>query len=171
MASSVEESAKHINNMELTAARKVYGLGKVCHMSSHLSFFNIYFIYDLFIWLCQALPEACMIFSCIMWDIVPWPGIKLRPPVLGTQSPSHCITREVPLTFFLFQKKCQSLMWKEMIRPVRTMWLYKIVSWSKHLNGLSWLPAGLCLMAESLDHTGATFPESPGLVVVFRLEL
>lgn len=70
-------------------------------------------------------------FSCIMWDIVTWPGIKLRPPVLGTQSPSHCITREVPLTFFLFQKKCQSPMWKEMIRPVRTMWLYKIESFLK----------------------------------------
>ena len=33
------------------------------------------FVY-LFIWLCQ-------IFSCSMWDLVPWPGIKPGPPALG----------------------------------------------------------------------------------------
>ena len=39
-----------INNMELTAARKVYGLGKACRMSSHLSFFKSLF-YLCFIYL------------------------------------------------------------------------------------------------------------------------
>ena len=36
--------------------------------------------------------------SCGMWDQVPWPGIKPRPPVLGDQSPCHWTTREVPVS-------------------------------------------------------------------------
>ena len=31
-----------------------------------------------------------------MWDLVPWPGIKLRTPALGAWSLSHWATREVP---------------------------------------------------------------------------
>ena len=33
--------------------------------------------------------------SCGMWDLVPQPGIKPRPPALGMRSLSHWITREV----------------------------------------------------------------------------
>ena len=33
--------------------------------------------------------------SCIMWDLVPWPRIKLRPPALGTQNFSHWTTWEI----------------------------------------------------------------------------
>ena len=39
--------------------------------------------------------------SCSMWDLVPWPGIKPRPPALGAQSFSHWTTREVSLSVFL----------------------------------------------------------------------
>jgi len=35
--------------------------------------------------------------SCSMWDLVPWPGIKPKPPALGAQSPSYWTSREVPL--------------------------------------------------------------------------
>ena len=35
-------------------------------------------------------------FSCSMWDLVLWPGIKLGPPALGARSLSHWTTREVP---------------------------------------------------------------------------
>ena len=35
-------------------------------------------------------------FSCGMWGLVPWPGIKPRPLVLGTWSLSQWTTREVP---------------------------------------------------------------------------
>ena len=28
-------------------------------------------------------------FSCVMWDLVPWPGIEPRPPTLGEQSINH----------------------------------------------------------------------------------
>ena len=37
------------------------------------------------------------IFSCGMWDLVPWPGIEPRPPVLGVRRLSHRTTREVSL--------------------------------------------------------------------------
>ena len=54
-------------------------------------FLNIY----LFIWLHQVLIVAHGIFSCGMWDLVPWPGIELRSPALGAQSLSHGTTRVV----------------------------------------------------------------------------
>ena len=34
--------------------------------------------------------------GCGMWDLVPWPGIELRPPVLGVWSFSHWTIREAP---------------------------------------------------------------------------
>ena len=46
--------------------------------------------------LCQVLIVAHRIFSCCMWYLVPWPGIKSGPSALGVQSLSHCITREIP---------------------------------------------------------------------------
>ena len=41
------------------------------------------------------------IFSCSMWNTVPWPGIKSRPPALGAWSLSHWIIREIPTTVLL----------------------------------------------------------------------
>ena len=46
--------------------------------------------------------------SCSMWDLVPWPGIKPRPPVLGVWTLSHWTTREVPVTLYL-DRKLQAL--------------------------------------------------------------
>ena len=34
--------------------------------------------------------------SCGQWDLVPWPGIKPRPPELGAQSLNRWIMRKVP---------------------------------------------------------------------------
>ena len=55
------------------------------------------------IWLCQVLVVdlqsslwAHGIFNCVMWNLIPWPGIKPRPPPLRTQSVSHWTTREIP---------------------------------------------------------------------------
>ena len=73
-----------------------------------LYFVFSFFFFNLFIWLCQALVVTNMIFnlwwagrvfSCAMWDLVPWPGIEPRPPALGVQSLSHWTTREVPCFF------------------------------------------------------------------------
>ena len=44
---------------------------------------------------------ALRIFSCCMWNLVPWPRIKLEPPALGAWSLSHWITREVPFHLIL----------------------------------------------------------------------
>ena len=44
---------------------------------------------------CELLLEACM------WDLVPWPKIKPRPPGLEVQSLNHCATREVLMFWVL----------------------------------------------------------------------
>ena len=47
--------------------------------------------------------------SCCLWDLVPWPGIKPRPPALGAWHLSHWTTREVPLSanfFLMFYLHC-----------------------------------------------------------------
>ena len=61
-------------------------------------------IFYLFIWLLRVLVAACRLFSCSMqtlscsmWDLVPRPRIKPRPPALGAWSLSHWTTREVPI--------------------------------------------------------------------------
>ena len=58
----------------------------------------------LFIWLHWVLAAACRIFSCSMWDLVPQPGIKSRPPALGACILSHQTLREVLQTFLVVQK-------------------------------------------------------------------
>ena len=44
----------------------------------------------------DLLVVACGIFSCSVWDLVPWPGIKTGPPALGAHSLSQWTTREIP---------------------------------------------------------------------------
>jgi len=56
----------------------------------------------LYIWLCWVFVEAYRIFSCSMWDLVLWPGIKPKPLALGAWSLTHWTTREVPVHFFFF---------------------------------------------------------------------
>ena len=50
----------------------------------------VHFIYLFIIYL--AVPNLC----CSMWDLVPWPGIRLQFPALRAQNLSHWTTREVP---------------------------------------------------------------------------
>ena len=47
------------------------------------------------------LVAASRIFSCGMWDLVPWLGIEPGPPALGAWSLNHWTTREVPALLFL----------------------------------------------------------------------
>ena len=57
-------------------------------------FFSIYYL--------AVLGLSChtQIFSCDVWYLVPWPGIKPGPPALGAWSFSHWTTREVPQISF-----------------------------------------------------------------------
>ena len=66
-------------------------------------FFSFIYLYiHSFIWLHWALVEACWIFRCGMWDLVPWPGIEAGTPALEAQSLSHWTTREhLPFWSFL----------------------------------------------------------------------
>ena len=68
--------------------------------TNQLHFLNIYFY--LFIWLHWILVAAGRIFSCGMWNLVPQPGIKPRPPALGAWSPNRWTTRKVPWASFLY---------------------------------------------------------------------
>ena len=52
------------------------------------------------------LTAAHRIFSCGMWDLIPPPGIKHRPPALGACSLSHSTTREVPAGSFCGSFSC-----------------------------------------------------------------
>ena len=65
-----------------------------------------WFFKHVFIWLslvsvaaCRifSLWAACGIFSCSMWDLVPWPGIEPGPLALGAQSLSDWTIRKSPL--------------------------------------------------------------------------
>ena len=80
-----------------------------------ICFFNIYFY--LFISLTGVLVAAHGIFSflcsmrtlsCSMWDLIPQPGIKPRPPALAAWSLSHWTTGEVPANIFLMVKPSSS---------------------------------------------------------------
>ena len=73
------------------------------------------FIY-LFNWLCRVLVSG--IFCCGMWDLVPWPGIELMPPALGTQSLSHWTTGK-SWVFFQFSS-VQSLSPVQLFATPRT---------------------------------------------------
>ena len=55
----------------------------------------------IFIWLLQVSIIANRIFSCSMWDPVPWPGIKPRPPALGAWGLSHLDHQGSPLSWAL----------------------------------------------------------------------
>ena len=63
---------------------------------------------NLFIWLCLVLVATCGIFylHCNLWNLVPWPGVKPRPPALGEWSLSHRTTRKVPIPHLLYPFIC-----------------------------------------------------------------
>ena len=47
-------------------------------------------------WLHRVFVAALRSFSCNMWDLAPWPGVKTWPPALEAASLSLQTTREVP---------------------------------------------------------------------------
>ena len=63
-----------------------------------------------FISLHLVLVVACRIFSCSIWDLVPWPRIELRPLALGAQNLSHWITREAPKVIVVQSLSCIRLL-------------------------------------------------------------
>ena len=54
----------------------------------------------------DLLAAACELFSCGVWDLVPWLGIEPGPHAMRTQSLSHWTTREVPNFCFFSQSVC-----------------------------------------------------------------
>ena len=66
---------------------------------------------DLLVAACGNFSCSMQTHSCSMWDLVPWPRIKPRPPALGEQSLSHWTTREI-LTTVIFKIKISSIFLK-----------------------------------------------------------
>ena len=89
-----------------------------------LAFFNRFF------WLHQVLVVAHRVFDlhCLMWDLVPWPGIKPGPAALGMQSLSHGTTREVPWL----------LIFNVLPRPFNLIQVFIIASLSKTCLHITW---------------------------------
>ena len=57
-------------------------------------------------WLCRVLGVACWMFSCGMWNLVPWPGLNPRP--------LHWTTREIPTSLLLATHVlCSPLCWRK----------------------------------------------------------
>ena len=73
---------------------------------------------QVFIWLHWVLVAAWGIFSCCMWDLVPWPGIELQTLALGAWSLSHRTTTEVPQASSLERPRKESTLWEKGERKV-----------------------------------------------------
>ena len=69
----------------------------VCRSKYTLMFITLLLLLLLFFffWLCQILVAAWEIFSCSLWDLVSWSGIKPRPSALGMWSLRDWTTREI----------------------------------------------------------------------------
>ena len=68
-----------------------------CGMCVYFKYIYIYLFLHSFLWLPQVFVAALGVFSCSVWNLVLWPGVKPRPHTLGMQSLSHWPTREVPV--------------------------------------------------------------------------
>ena len=64
-----------------------------------MSIESVMLSHHLILWchlLLLPLARGMQTLSCSLWDLVPWPGIKPRPPALESWSLSLLTTREVP---------------------------------------------------------------------------
>ena len=111
----------------------VYLLPSEIHLCRLFFFFNIY----LFIWQYWVLVVACRIFSCSMWALLPWPGLRPSPPALEAQSLSHWTTREVPVGSLLLIFKDLAL-----LSPKESLFWYafSIAHWEQRICYSSSLP-------------------------------
>ena len=57
--------------------------------------FSLFLNKNTYLFIYLAVPGL----SCVMWDLVPGPGIQPGPPALEEQSLSHWTTREVPVFY------------------------------------------------------------------------
>ena len=73
--------------------------------SNELTWFILFFFFNSFIWLHQVLVVARGIFSCGLWNLVPWLWIEPGLPALGMRNFSNWTTREVPVYSFLKKEK------------------------------------------------------------------
>ena len=97
-------NVKHetIKHLEETIGENLgdLGFGDYIHTYIHL-FIYLFRLCWVLVVARRIFVATCRIFSCGMWDLVPWPGIEPGPPALGARSLSHRTTREVPGDYIL----------------------------------------------------------------------
>ena len=102
-------------------------------------YFLIFVIY--LIWLCQVLVMACGIFSCGMWDLVPWPGSNLGPSLHWEPrvlAPDHQGSPQVLLLLksfkYLFLKRCRTLLRCSLSKEIPCNFSWNVVIWYRTLK-------------------------------------
>ena len=96
---------------------QIYSIRTMARLSDLMNLVHIYY-YAFFFWMYCVLVGAhgiiCSFFNCSMrdfscsmqtlacslWDLIPWPGIKPKPPALEVWSLSHWTAREVPILLY-----------------------------------------------------------------------
>ena len=70
----------------------------IYYTQTHIYVYIIYYI----IYIHTHIFDCSRFLSWGVWDLVPWPGIKPRPPALGVQSLTHWTNRKCLLAAILF---------------------------------------------------------------------
>ena len=85
-----------------------------------LHFFKKIYFYCIYLVVAHRIFSCCMwTLTCGMWYLVPWPGIKPRPPALVVQSLSCWTTREVSMILSYISSFRNSI--------IRTIYKYDLV--------------------------------------------
>ena len=121
----------------------------------------------------DLLAAACELFSCSIWDLVPWLGIEPGPHALKAQSVSHWTTREVP-NFCFFSQSVYFLFFSELLcltlcsffvsvkrgnwRSRRKHWVYSLGLFTfLHLRG-HWTCPHHCYLSWTIVVTSVDLP-------------
>ena len=86
------------DNLPFFFLRRVFVFGCTKSVATRGIFHIRCGMWDLFkLWHMRPVVVTCELFSCIRWDLVPWPGIEPRAPALGDWNLSYWTTRQVPI--------------------------------------------------------------------------
>ena len=105
--------------------------------------YMLFILKYLFIWTCWVSVAAWGIFSCGMWDLVPWPGLNPGRPHSQVWSLSYWTTREVP-TKIIYANRRRNWLSRSIYTSVifnllvGYYWLRKGITKECHPKDLEW---------------------------------
>ena len=89
-----------------------FGISPSHEYSGLISYFFLSLSLSLFL---KCIYLSALGLSCLMWVLVPWPGIEPRVTALETWSLSHWTTREAPVKYILSGVYCRRLKKKDVL--------------------------------------------------------